>query len=297
MLGDAPPPTRVYRNYIKEWPVCKEDGGTIPVMNGLRVFLLVTAFLAYTAPAWAENSLPAGFAPGPVWVSKHAPVSGEKVFLYAAIYNASETPIEGSITFSVDGTSVGSVPFALDDGETSIKSVPWTATEGSHTVDAVVGTAIDTQSKQLTNVSNQTTGNVTISVASPAPQSVAVEHIDNASAAVSTALASSSPIVASIANTIVSATESIRTAGETLLTEASASAVPPTKKGRMLSAEIENADSDAAPAENGIKATVARTLLPIFTYPALFYPLFFLILLILFWILAQRVRNPKRRGR
>jgi hypothetical protein len=295
MLGDAPPPTRVYRNYIKEWPVCKEDGGTIPVMNGLRVFLLVTAFLAYTAPAWAENTLPAGFAPGPVWVSKHAPVSGEKVFLYAAIYNASETPIEGSITFSVDGTSVGSVPFALDDGETSIKSVSWTATEGSHTVDAVVGTAIEKQSKQATSVRSHTTGEVTISVAPPAPQSVAVEHIDSASAAVSTVLASSSPIVASIANTVISATESIRTTGETLLTKASTEARAPTNKGQVLSAEIEHADTTSA--KNGLKATIARTLLPIFTYPALFYPLFFLILLVAFWAVAKRLRSPKRRGR
>lgn len=295
MLGDAPPPTRVYRNYIKEWPVCKEDGGTIPVMNGLRVFLLVTAFLAYSTPAWAENTLPAGFAPGPVWVSKHAPVSGEKVFLYAAIYNASETPIEGSITFSVDGTSVGSVPFALDDGETSIKSVSWTATEGSHTVDAVVGTAIEKQSKQATSVRSHTTGEVTISVAPPAPQSVAVEHIDSASAAVSTVLASSSPIVASIANTVISATESIRTTGETLLTKASTEARAPTNKGQVLSAEIEHADTTSA--KNGLKATIARTLLPIFTYPALFYPLFFLILLVAFWAVAKRLRSPKRRGR
>lgn len=261
-------------------------------MNSLRALLLSILLLACSSPVWAADTLPAGFAPGPVWVSKHAPVSGEKIYIYAAIYNASETPIEGSITFSVDGTSVGSVPFALDDGETIIKSVPWTATEGSHAVDAVVGTAIEKQSKQATSISNQATGVVTISVAASLPQPVTIEHIDSASAAVSTALASSSPIVAGIANTVISTTESIRTAGETLLTEASAGTILPSNKGQVLGAEIEN-----APAENGLKATVARALLPIFTYPAIFYPLFFLILLVAFWIAAKRLRNPKRRGR
>lgn len=255
------------------------------------------------SPAHAAEGLPAGFAPGPVWVSKSAPTAGEKVYIYAAIYNASDTPIEGSITFSVDGTSVGSVPFALGDGETMLKSVPWTAVEGSHTVGAAVGTAIEKQSKQATNVRNSTTGSVTIVVAAEAPKPVAVENINAASGAVSTAIASGSPIVASVTSTIVDTAEAVRKAGETFLAEAAGTAATAStseRQGQVLGAETyvpEETMTEKTPSKGGFMQSIAQALLPVFAYPAIFYPLFFLILLVGFWIVAKRLRNPRRRRR
>lgn len=271
-------------------------------MKHLAYFLSLLILLIGACPVHAAEGLPAGFAPGPVWVSKNAPTAGEKVHIYAAIYNASDTPIEGSITFSVDSASVGSVPFTLGDGETMLKSVPWTATEGSHTVEAAVGTAIEKQSKQATSVRNSTTGSVTVVVAAEAAKPVAIENISAASGVVSTAIASGSPVVASVTSTIVDTAEAVRKAGEAFLADAAGTAAAATtseRQGQVLGAEtyVPEEAATETPSQGGFMQSIAQALLPIFAYPAIFYPLFFIILLVGFWIVARRLRNPRRRRR
>lgn len=276
-------------------------------MRRSYALLLVLSFFVVASPAYAEEGLPAGFAPGPVWVSKSTPTAGEKVQIYAAIYNASDTSIEGSITFLVDQVSVGSVPFTLNEGETTLKSVPWTAIAGSHTVDAAVGTAIEKQSKQATAIRNRAAGSVAVVVGAETSKPAALERIDSASDAVSIAIASGSPLVSRVAGTVFDTAEALRKAGETFLTEAAgpvASVATSSTKthGQVLGAETrENQESDASIADpepsGGFMQSVAQSLIPVFAYPAIFYPLLFLILLVIFWIVAKRLRNPRRNRR
>lgn len=276
-------------------------------MRRPHALLLILSLFVVASPAYAEEGLPAGFAPGPVWVSKSTPTAGEKVQIYAAIYNASDTSIEGSITFSVDQVSVGSVPFTLNEGETTLKSVPWTAIAGSHTIDAAVGTAIEKQSKQATAIRNRAAGSVAVVVGAETSKPATLEQINSATDVVSTAIASGTPLISDIAGTVFDTAEALRKAGETFLSEAAGPVATvdtsSTKiQGQVLGAETrENqannaSESDSAPS-GGFMQSIAQSLLPVFAYPAIFYPLLFLILLVVFWIVAKRLRNPRRNRR
>ncbi len=259
---------------------------------------LLSLFLLLSTHAYAYAAeLPAGFAPGPIWVSKQQPTAGERVELYAAVYNASDTSLEGSITFLVDDAEIGSVPFVLNDGETSIKSVEWTAVAGPHTVRAFINTAIERNSKQTASIEHAEVANISVQVAEKEPTPEVLAAVDTASSAISLALASSSPLVSNIAQTVVQTTESIRTAGEAFLSEAAGTSTPSVSKGEVLGAETYAAEPEVSSQDSSLLANVANTLLPIFRYPAIFYPLFFILLVVLFWIVAKRLRNPSSRRR
>ncbi|MBU2103673.1 hypothetical protein KJ848_02175 [Patescibacteria group bacterium] len=266
-------------------------------MRVLSISLLCLLFLLSGHTPLHAEELPAGFAPGPIWVSKQKPTAGEQIDLYAAVYNASNTSIEGSITFLVDDAEIGSVPFVLNDGETSIKSVRWTAVEGPHKIRAFVDTAIERNSKQRASIEHATVANISIEVAEKEPDPKVITSIDTAGSAVSLALASTSPLASSIAQTVISTTESIRTAGETFLSQAAGTSTPKYPQGEVLGAETYVEEPEEGSSQPSLLASAAEALLPIFRYPAIFYPVFFILLLVAFWIVAKRLRNPSQRRR
>ena len=259
--------------------------------KALAAFLVIpTAFFIFALPAHA-NEMPAGFAPGQVWLSDSSPVAGSLVRIFTVVYDGSPTAIEGSVSFKVDGVSIGSAPFSLNAGESAIESVTWTATEGSHIVSAEITSAIDKRTKMVARISQATSSTQTFSVGPVPPKTAAVEALDSAHVAV----ASSSPIVASVVAATTATTESIRKAGEAYLSNLAgettrASSTKPT--GSVLGAETEATDSIE---ETSYVQKAAQTVLPVFRYPALFYPVFAFLILFLLWVLAKRLRNPKRR--
>ncbi len=134
------------------------------------------------------------------------------------------------------------------------------------------------------------------------------------------AAAASAPVVASASKGVVATTEAVRQAGQAYLESkanpaadpsALAVAVPSASSassssssanaGEVLGAETYNGEAAAQAAAarsgntGGFTQAAARILLPIFKYPALFYPVLLAIALFLLWLLARRMRHPKKK--
>lgn len=264
-------------------------------------WLLALLFLATALPASAAG-VAAGFVPGTVWLNTDTARAGETVRVATVLYDGSPSAIEGSVSFGVDGVVIGTAPFSLDAGDSDIVSVEWIATAGEHRITAEIGSAIDTRSKTAASLANASTSAAVVTVLPALPKKVSLAALDTATGAI----ASSSPVVAAALATAKGVTESIRTAGAnfletqgTVASEAAPSASSTDTKthaGEVLGAETYAADTDVArDAKPGIMAAVARALLPAFAYPAVFYPLFFLILILILWLLAKRLRHPENR--
>jgi hypothetical protein len=255
--------------------------------------------LVLLTPLGAQAALPAGFAPGSLWLSHNLPVAGSAVRIYAVMYNAGTAAVEGSVTFKEDGTSVGSSPFSLEPGESEIESVTWTPSEGTHVVTAEITSIIDKKTKEQATITNTSTPSVSVTVSPEPPKPAVVEAVNSAQTIVS----SSTPVVSGVIAATTGATESLRKAGEDYLATLagentqSASTTPPQKAGSVLGAATEIPEEDVASTTppSGYMQSIAKALLPIFRYPALFYPFFLLIILVILWLVARRLRNPKRR--
>jgi hypothetical protein len=266
-------------------------------MNIIRGLLL--GILLSVASVANAATLTAGFAPGSLWLSQSAPVAGTSIRVYAVTYNAGTTALEGSVTFTVDGEPIGSSPFSLEPGESEIESVSWIPTEGAHQIAADIKSVIDKKSKESATIANAATAAVSVSVAPEPPKPPVVEAIDSAQ----TIAASSTPIVSGVIAATTGATESIRKAGEDYLAMLAgekalvASTTESKKAGSVLGAatEIPEEEVAASTPPAGYMQSIAKALLPIFRYPALFYPVFLFILLFILWLVAKRLRNPKRR--
>lgn len=252
-------------------------------------WILVPLMLACALPALAAG-VAAGFAPGSVWLSTDTPRAGEKISITTVLYDGSPSAIEGSVSFGVDGKVVGTAPFSLDAGESGIISTDWIAAEGEHRITAEIGSAIDRKSKATASLANATSSALTVTVLPAPPKPAPLEALDTATSI----LASSSPAVASAIASAKSVTETIRTAGESFLEAQGAVSTTSadTDAGEVLGAETYAADTERGTPAPGFMASVARTLLPVFRYPAIFYPLFFLILAFILWIIAKRLRHP-----
>ncbi len=267
------------------------------IVRALTAVLVIPSIFFIVGVHSALAAVPAGFAPGPVWLSQNAPLSGNTVRIYTVVYDGSTTAIEGSVTFKIDGTSVGSSPFSLEPGESAIESVSWTATEGIHQVSAEITSAIDKKTKEAATIEHTTTTILSVTVGPEAPKAPALEAIDTAQSAV----ASSTPVVAGVVAATTATTESIRKAGETYLANLAGEAPVKTiatttkPKGSVLGAATEVPEEATPPSETGIMQKVAKVLLPLFRYPALFYPVFLFLILFLFWLIGKRLRNPKKR--
>lgn len=261
----------------------------------LGALLIPTFFLPIFAHAQKAN-IPAGFVPTSVWLSRTELVSGADVRLYTVVYNSSQNALEGSVSFLIDGAEVGTAPFSLPTGDSKILSTAWTPSEGIHSVSAKISSSLDSKTKETRTLSSSTSASLSVTVAPPPPKPVALQTVDTASDMV----ASSTPVIASAVAQVTSATEALRAAGESYLTALS---TPPTtttttdtpsRTGSVLGSETAVPDTLETPKKT-LTQTIAGFLLPIFATPALFYLVFIGIFLFLFFLLMQRLRNPRRR--
>ncbi len=243
----------------------------------------------------AAARVPAGFAPGPVWISQNAPIEGIIIRVNTVVYDGGTDALEGTVSFLIDGTSIGSTTFALNAGESSIKSVAWTATPGTHTVSAEITSVHDSATKAVTSIANATTTTLSIHVTPlPPPPPVAVI----ASTTPENVTTSSVTLVQDLIAKTGAVTESIRTSGESYLSKlaaASAATSTPDRTGSVLGAETYATDTEATPSPTpSTMSKIAKTLLPLFAYPALFYPVLVFLILFALWLIAKRLRNPSR---
>lgn len=244
------------------------------------LFLLVLLVSLAQGAQAADTEVPAGFAPGPVWLSQSDPIAGNTVRLYTVVYNSSPTAIEGSVTFAVGATALGSIPFSLDAGESAIKSVTWTAQEGTHEFSAHISGVIERGTKVTATVERAATTPLSITILPAPPKPIALEAVDTAEAIV----ASSTPTIASVVSLTTAATESMRKAGESYLASLT------------NQASSTSATSTSTPvAKTNYTQKAAAIALPLFRYPALFYPFFLLLILLVLWVVAKKLRNPKKR--
>lgn len=251
----------------------------------MRILLLALALLA-TLPAHAET-VPAGFAPAQVWLSKSTPEAGERVEIYTVIYDASGTPIEGSVSFLVGGEVVGSVPFSLEEGDTAIRSVRWEATPGMHTLQARIDTALHAKTKQDAGLAGAVTATSSVTVGEKKEETSERTARTQSPIPDVLAAATSYPVVASVAAPFVSIGESVRTSAETLLSSYIGTSTPETlEEGAVLGTTTKAVDATSQ---------VAQAALPFFAYPALFYPLALMLLLTGLWLVVRSLRNPKRK--
>lgn len=263
----------------------------------LSALLIPTLFLPVTVGA-QETGISAGFAPSSVWLSRTDLVAESSVRIYTVVYNSSESALEGSVSFLVDGTETGTAPFALPSGDSKIVFTTWTTSEGTHTVSAKIASSLDTKTKESRTLSSSSSASLSVTVTPPPPKPVILQTADTASSIV----ASSTPVIASVVAHAFSATEALRTAGESYLTALSAptasvtdsATTSPARKGSVLGAETLSLEGDT-PTKKTLVQKIAGFLLPFFATPALFYLACIGILLLLFFLLIRKLRNPRRR--
>jgi hypothetical protein len=249
-------------------------------------------FLLLLAPALAFAQI--GFPDQSVWLSDTKPEIGEKIRIYAVVYNSTDAASSGTLTFLVDGKENGSKSITLESGESTVVASPWTATEGTHTFAARFqgsgdGAAIETGEL------------VKVSVA--APPSAVEQTLEDAKNAGSQIASVSIPIVSTVANTVFDTTESIREAGlaylEDKVSATEASGTEGTVLGTTTAAQAEGFEAGNAH-RSGISGIIASAThaasvgaLAIFRSLWLFYPVFVGLLLLIARWLYKWVTRPR----
>ena len=248
----------------------------------------VVSLLPFAAFAAAGN-LPAGFAPGSLWLSKTEATSGDALKIYTVVYDSSVSPIEGDVVFNVDAKAIDTQHFKLAAGETQILSSGWTAAAGTHTF----GASLKNISGVSDAVSNAETNSVSVTVAEAAPS-----PLTQYSNVVTNIIASSSPTVQNIAQTIFNTTEDWRQAGSDYLskalytdqTPATGARTPGTSsKPEVLGTSTSNIISSST-VKNGMFGSLWRSILQGLLYVFNIKILFYILLLITLYILYKIVR-------
>ncbi|MDE2078805.1 MAG: hypothetical protein KGI73_00280 [Patescibacteria group bacterium] len=270
-----------------------------------RLTLLAAAFLAFPAFVFAATALPAGFAPGTLWLSKTNLVSGDTATLYTVVYDSSQTPIDGEVSFTADGKALGTAHFSLTAGESAIASVPWNAVEGTHTLGAVVEHVVDHGTNAALSVSNGTAGSISVTVAAAPPPPVAVQYLAGVAAATGAAAEAATPFAEQVANAVTSAAEAVRQSGITALSNDLAQNANQNQNGIVLGTSTENmaamvgATSPGATGGSSMFQTfyhmLETVLLYIFESPFLFTIFAIVICLGTLWLLSSIFGRFSRR--
>lgn len=140
---------------------------------------LLASLLGTSAPALAAELLPAGFAPGTLWISKTNLAAGDNAIFYTVLYNSSSGTVAGNVVFTLDNAALGTQHVSLAAGASQIVSLPWAATTGSHT--ALATFESDASSSLLAGT---TTSTLALTVAAPPPPSPAVAAAASAASGV-----------------------------------------------------------------------------------------------------------------
>ena len=259
------------------------------------------------APAYARE-LPAGFAPGTLWLSKESAQVGETLTVSTVLYDASDQPISGTLFFLVNGAALTQIPFTENPGESRIFQASWKASAGEHTFTARVTGTNSVALALATSTAAHLSVIAPVSFAQGTPVSVP-DATKNALTAFG--IASSSPALAHVAVAAASSSEGVRTAVVGALSNAlGISTSTPAGKigsdtstttGNVLGAQIERADDSArsktTPHQSWYTALwrgALGTLLTIARSAALWYPFLAIVIFALLFLLFKRLRHPKK---
>ncbi len=247
--------------------------------------LCITSFpsATFSQDASSEsNILPAGFAAAPIWISSASSTGGDSLKIFAIVNNTSTTTVNGTVSFLVDGTSVGSVDISLAAGAANIFSVPWTAVAGTHSITATLDNPVDANGLPV-SLSETVAGPISITVAEAPPAPLAVQYFN---AAMNDANSVAGPALSGALAAVDSARQDGANYFATQLGLGTASASP---QGQVLGAETENIASATPTAQstNGFMSLLDRLGYYIFENPILFYPLFIILIFIALWILSS----------
>lgn len=170
--------------------------------------ILLLSLLLLPLQTFAATEVPAGFAPGILWLSKEPVYAGETIKISAVLYNNSEKIVSGDLVFLDGATSIGSLPFSLPKESSQIFSLTWTATEGTHSFSAEIKS--DTAGLPQNKVK---TAAVITETLAPLPQEperteALVDHSD--STKINQYIANKIPTIAPVVQKVLSASDSLR---------------------------------------------------------------------------------------
>jgi len=237
--------------------------------------------------------LPAGFPSQPIWLSSSSATAGEKITIYAALYNESASPISGVLSFTVDGKEVKSQAFELGAGKSDIYSAVWTATAGEHSISAQIRDASDTKLKQNVTVEAAASPRRAIRVA-PAPPSETEQAVSTVKDTVNLFIGSSTPIVGPIVSAVLSVTEPVREAGvaklEKFLEKKSATTAQPSEVMNVAPKEETGAGAAVSRASQVAAAAALFTMKSMW----LFYPLAMFFILGTLYYTGRKLARGRR---
>lgn len=232
----------------------------------------------------ATGDIPAGFAPSSIFASKTSITAGDAISLFSVLYNSSAEELTLDVVFTIDGTEIGTKHVSLAAGETQTPSISWTSTEGTHTASAHLDNVVGSDSG--ISLQNDKADTITLSVAAPPPPSPTTQAVNT----VTSALASSTPVVTNIANNVFNLTEAVRQGAIDALQNQLTTATAP--KGQVLGAQEVYTGSDT-PSEasgngsffNTLWQKTLQALLFVFRIQMLFYALLLFVIFILYRLL------------
>ncbi len=246
-----------------------------------RVFLVSILVLAPSLVSAAAF----GFPRQPLWVSSTTAREGEKVTMYAAVYNASDSEMKGAVAFLADGTTFDTKEVSLPAGGSSLITSSWPAVKGTHALSASFVSG--TQKESTEKIS------VTISAALPPPPKepgVVDKTMSTVSSTISD-MTSSVPIVGTVADAIIEQTEKAREAG--------ANFVEPYAKQKVetrppMNSAVAPSLTDSAQ-EYGAKGLQLAAAAALFAFDTrwLFYVLAIVLLYLVFRTLKNWVNRPR----
>jgi hypothetical protein len=233
----------------------------------------------------------ASFPAQSLWLSDTKPSVGEKIRIYAVIYNGSEHEVTGTLTFLVDGKVNGSKDVALDPGESTVVASPWTATEGQHTFTAKFSTGEGTEAVA-------TSESVTATV--DAPPSEVEQAVSEAKNIGTQVAATALPVVSAVGSNVYAATEAVRNAGIAYLeNKVEPKQSNPAVLGTTTASQAEGFQS-ANTKNSGSPGLASKALnvaavgaLAVFRSLWLFYPILVLLLLFIFRLLYRWATRPR----
>lgn len=250
-----------------------------------RVF--VSALVAlFCAPAICFS---AGFADRSIFLSQTNPQEGQTVLIHAVVSSADA--FSGTLTFSDESSTIGTVPVKLASGEAQVATVSWKPTGGSHTVTAELKNASTSVEKALATF---------LVAAKPQPVTTASDSTSvESSQGIQQGIANLSPQAAQVTEPFFTMVDSARDSAANLINDQlnKTKASLGTDAGKVLGAEAtKNATSNPGGTFWFIVQTLYLYLLTILgflvTSAGVFYPAFAIIVLFILWRLFKRFRRP-----
>ncbi len=260
----------------------------------VSMYLRASVIVALMLFPAVSNAAEAVFPSQSLWLSDTKPSQGEKVRIYAVVYNAGDADLSGALTFLVDTKTQEVRDLTLKSGESTVVSTLWTASEGEHTFSAKFA------GKGAADSEASISASVVAKV--DAPPSAVEQTITQAKDVGSQIASTSLPILSSVANTVFDATESMRNAGIDYLESKTAAAPAASTAASHSPAVLGTTTVNTAAGVDGtsadgmlskIRQTAAAGALAVFKSLWLFYPILVLLLLLIFRWLYKWVTRPR----